>query len=157
MSNEQSQWQKIIAAVKSFYGLCALELLVVLSAFGVTAAGKASPTTFYSLLVFAVFVACLAFYFDTASAKSELTFRIRVNRFTDGAQLPLDGVQVQLFKNGKVMRTRITDEQGEVDFSEAVSRSDELYVKVTDGTGTDKKAALYSDGQCRFVKTILIA
>lgn len=156
MPNEQSSWNRIITAVKSFHTFCALELLVILSAFGLTVAGKASANLFYVLLCFALLMAGLNLYFALQSDSSQLTFRVRVNKSSGGSPLPLDGIEVSLFKNGKLTRSRITDEQGEVAFTENIKRKDELYVKVTETSGIAKKAALYSEGQFQIIKTILV-
>jgi hypothetical protein len=155
-NDERSAWAKIIGAVGSFYSLCALIVLAIGSAFAATAFHTLNIMPFIALLLSCLLIAGLGLYYFVAVEQSELVFRVRISKASAGSLSPVDGVEVALFKNGKKIKERTTNEQGEVAFRVALTRTDEIYVTIPDCNGITKKAALYSDGQCQIVKAVTL-
>jgi len=152
----EQHWAKIIETVRSFYTLCALIVLVLGVAFSTTITGKSRLELFISLLVACLAIVAAALYYWVMVDRNELTFRVRISKSTKGGPLPLNDLKVALFKNGKQIKERLTDDNGEVAFTVRLMRSDELYVEVNHANGFPRKSPLYSEGQCQFVKAITL-
>src|SRR5260370_2006065 len=144
-------WPKIIAAVKGFHGLCALAMLVSLALFSVIEVRTGNVTTIYAVLVMILAIVAFDLLYIVRFEGSEVIFRVRLKR----ARQPLADVKVTLHKNQKEIKSKSTDEEGEVSFRiETPRRGDELYVTVNDSTGASQKAALYSEGQLESVRIV---
>lgn len=154
--DEEKNWASILEAVRSFHALCALVVLVLGSAFvSAIVKGCGNQLLIPLLIAFLAIVAASLYYFVTVD-RGDLTFRIKISQSSQGALLPVGGLKVALFKNGKQLRDSDTDENGEVSFTERLARSDELYVIVGYGNTLPRKAQLYSEGQFQVVKAITI-
>ena len=151
---KSESWTNIISGVTSFYGVCALVMLVVGAAFGAMAAEKVSVPVFYGLLYFLSSVVILNLFYSVYIRRVEHTFRLKVSRRLNGVLQPCEGLRVNLVKNGKVEQTKITSEQGEVSFRQNLGKGDELEVQLIHGAGPIKTAALYSEGEFLAVKSI---
>jgi hypothetical protein len=152
----EKTWPQIIKEVTSFYSVCALVLLVVGAAFSAMAlARKVDSLGFFGLLAFLVLLllGCL----HHSLYESKLTFRVRISKSVGDTLQPWEGVEVKLVKNGRLVDTKQTGEQGEVMFSESLKRRDELEIRVTGDGGSTKTAALYAEGQVQVVKSIVLA
>jgi hypothetical protein len=154
--SDLSFYSKVIATVKSFHGVSALVVLVIGTAFSIHEVRSPSTPTFYALLLSVLIIAALDLTYVLMSGSSDVTFRVRTIRAESGATVPLAGLDITLYKNGKKVRSRLTSEEGEAAFRESVGGSDELYVQVTDSQGAVLKAALYSEGQLQVVRSIRI-
>lgn len=154
-ANDQRFWARIIDSVRSFYTLCALIVLVIGSAFAATILRASSFESFIALLVTCLVILAAGLYYFVTVDRSELTFRLRVSKSTTEGPLPMNELKVALFKNGKRIKERLTDDSGEVAFTVRLTRADELYVEISHPNGA-RKSPLYAEGQCQFVKSIML-
>ena len=154
---KSESWTNIISAVTSFYGVCALVMLVVGAAFGAMAAGKVGPSVFYGLLCFLLSVVILNLFYSVYLRREDHIFRVKISRSLNGVLQPWEGLRVDLVKNGSVEQRKTTNEQGEVSFRQNLGRGDELEVRLIDGAGPIKTAALYSEGEFQTVKSIVLS
>jgi len=154
---KSESWASIVSAVTSFYGVCALVMLVVGAAFGAMAAGKVSVPAFYGLLLFLIVVVILNLAYSLYIRRTEHTFRIRVSSSHNGILQPWEGLRVDLVKIGGVTESRRTNDQGEVSFRLNLAKGDELEVQLVDGAGPIKTAVLYSEGEFQTVKSIVLS
>ena len=144
---DERVWPAIIRAVQGILGLSALAILVLV------------PIATIALYNAAGSIVCLNMLYLYRVEASEITFRIRVARSVNGQQEPWEGALLRLYKNNRQIREEESDENGEVSFGTQVKRTDDLHVMVIDPSTQQaraNKAALYSQGVCRVVKTITI-
>ena len=151
--NALSFFDKIIIAVKDIVGLSALALLAAGVAFPAALLKAPAEKQFPAFLAMVILVLIVVFsnmIYAYVVQKLELTFRVRVEK----PEGPMVDVQVDLYKNGKLLRSSSTDDFGMLAFTVKLERNDELYVMVVDNGKPSNKAALYSSGQCQMTKTI---
>ena len=160
---DERVWPAIIRAVQGILGLSALAILVLVPIATIALYNAAGSTDraalLIGLLVFIGIIVCLNMLYLYRVEASEITFRIRVARSVNGQQEPWEGALLRLYKNNRQIREEESDENGEVSFGTQVKRTDDLHVMVIDPSTQQaraNKAALYSQGVCRVVKTITI-
>jgi hypothetical protein len=160
-SPDKGWWATVIVEVKSIPGLSALAILVLgetITAFVIRANDSESlKILIWSFVGFLVFTIAVNLIYFLRVELDEISFRVRVNRSCRGKDEPWPDLTVKLFRSNSLEQERHTNEDGEVMFRVKVGRKDELYVEVLDPkTNERKRAAVFSDGQCRMVKMIRV-
>jgi hypothetical protein len=161
-SNEKF-WAGVIHEVQGVIGLSALAILALVPISTIalfnSAAASDRAEILVGLLMFLMFL-ILGNMFYLYRVERDITFRIRVARSVNGQQEPCEGALLRVFKNNHKFCEEASDENGDVTFRVPVKRTDDLHVIVFD-SGTQQqrsnKAAIYSQGECRIVKTITVA
>jgi hypothetical protein len=155
---DKGSWPRIIEAVKTFPGFSTALLLALTPVF-ITAVTNASaeqkPLLLRYLLVGAGLLALANFAYFVYEGSTELTFQIRFLRSVANKE-PADGIQVKLYKNGQVIDSSLTNEEGVVSFTIRVGRKDEFYVQVADPHLPARKASLCNRGQFQFARTVIL-
>jgi len=153
--NSQTSFAKTIKEVTTILGLSSLGLLATGAALTAVLVKTPQDRQFPTFVVMATLVLVVVFanmIYAYVMQKLELTFRVRVEKAQD--EDPLVDVQVDLYKNGKLVQSSSTDDFGLLAFTVKLERKDELYVVVIQNGTQSNKAALYSSGQCQMTKTI---
>jgi len=161
--SDERAWPAVIRAVQGILGLSALAILALVPIATIalynSAGGTDRAVILFGLLVFLVVIVCGNMFYLYRVEATEITFRVRVARSVNGQQEPWEGALIRVFKNNRQFREEASDENGDVAFRVQVKRTDDLHVVVFD-PGTQQvrssKAALYSQGECRMIKTITI-
>ena len=160
--NNKGRWAPIIQAVTSILGLSALVVLALGAAFTAVLIKIPVDKQFTCFLLMAgllVLIVLLNMLYAYYIEKAELTFWVRVARSVGNIKQPWNGARVDLYRNGQLSQSKFANEDGDLAFRLKLGRKDDLYVVVVDPTTSEPKserAPLYSEGQFRMVKTIVL-
>jgi hypothetical protein len=154
-----ASFPQIIEAVRSVLGLSALAILVMALVLWLTPKEAGIEVHLIGVgSILAIFI--IALIYTYAFERTDLTFRVRISRLSEGIEIPWAGVCVRLVRNGATIQEKHSSEEGDLFFTLRVRRKDDVSVLVIDPQTNQPKlspAPIYSEGQFMLIKRILLS